>query len=72
MKNNRYAFQVSVDLPDGVTIEEMRQYIEEAVSTWCGSFDAQNDPLFDLNRHTIAVSVHTRAKSPKPDPKPEG
>lgn len=48
-------FLVTVDLPKDVTIKQMRDYIEEAVGTWCRSLDPENNPLFDIDADSVKV-----------------
>ncbi len=40
-------FLVTVKIPEGLTKAEVRQYIQEAVNSWCGSLSPY-DPLFDI------------------------
>lgn len=47
-------FIVQVEMPRDVTVSEMRDYIEEAVSTWKGSLHP-DEPLFDLKREMVKV-----------------
>lgn len=62
-KNRRRSFRVTVTIPDGVSVAEMRAYIREAVQTWCGSFDPENDPLFDLDYDSVKVVALPQAKA---------
>lgn len=47
-------FLVSVELPDGVDISEMRDYVLDAVTTMVGSYPL-DDPMFDLDRESVVV-----------------
>lgn len=38
-------YEVELHRPPGVTVEEMKEYIKEAVQTWGGQLPA-DDPLF--------------------------
>lgn len=59
-KKNRRQFLVTLDMPDGVSVEEMRTYIEEAIGAWKGSFDPES-ALFNLNGDSVkAKSVPKR------------
>lgn len=44
---------VTVQIPDGVSLTEMRWYIQEAIELWCKGKDPE-DPIFDLKK------VHVR------------
>jgi hypothetical protein len=48
-------FLVSVNVPDGVGVREMRAYLREAVVTWAKGGDPEN-PLFDLRDRDVKVS----------------
>ena len=48
-------FVVTLEMPEGVTISEMKEYINEAVALWCKSYNPQ-EPLFDLNRNKVKVT----------------
>jgi hypothetical protein len=64
-KSRRRDFRVSVVIPAGVTIPDMREYILEAVQTWHGSLrppcsysdDDPGDPLFSLDASTVRVNA---------------
>jgi len=47
-------FLVTIDVPDGATIAEMEQYIEEAVSVWAGSKD-QTEKVHRFDRSSVKV-----------------
>lgn len=47
-------FLVSVELPDGVDISEMRDYVLDAVTTMVGSYPL-DDPMFDLDCESVVV-----------------
>lgn len=72
MKRKRVEFMVSLVPPDGATPSMLREYIEDAVGTWCKSFkppgadpeDPEGNPLFDLDRDTIRVSRLSRRPAP--------
>lgn len=53
-------FTVTVEMPSGVTIKEMKQYINDAVRNWAGGYDPEL-PIFDLDRSSIKVK-HTPKK----------
>lgn len=46
---------VILDRPEGVSIREMKAYLEEAISIWCKSFDP-DEPIFDLDSNKVKVS----------------
>ncbi len=52
----RTKFIVSVEIPLGATEADMKGYIEDAVSTWAGSLNPHDDPLFDLDRDKVKVT----------------
>jgi hypothetical protein len=52
----RARFLVSLDLPSGVSLEQMRQYIEDEIKTNIGRLPP-DEPLFDLDRDSVKVSV---------------
>lgn len=62
MKPKEQTFRVTLEIPNGCSVEEVRFYIWEAVTTWAGSFEPGVDPLFDLNRDSVKV---TRERKPK-------
>lgn len=51
----RVKFEVTVELPDGVTLAEMRQYIRDEVMAGSGGRSPE-DPLFYLNRRSVLVN----------------
>lgn len=62
MQPKRAAFTVTLDLPAGATLEGARSYIEDAVTTWCGSLfpgteEDEADPFFSLDRKSVKVTV---------------
>lgn len=46
---------VILDRPEGVSIREMKAYLEEAISIRCKSFDP-DEPIFDLDSNKVKVS----------------
>ena len=48
-------FIVSVDIPKGVTIAEMQQYIEDTVGGWSGGLDPR-EPIFELTMEDVTVT----------------
>ena len=51
----RKSFKVTLDVPEGVSIAEMRDYIETAVRTWCGG-GCPDDPIFQLDGDSVKVT----------------
>lgn len=52
----RERYIVELIRPEGVSVAEMKEYIDNAVSSWCGQFEPPNEdnnytgnPLFDLS-----------------------
>ena len=56
-------FKVTVETPEGVSRQDMREYIEDAVGGWKGGFHPEN-PLFDLDRGGVTVTQYRRANLP--------
>lgn len=56
-------FVVSVEVPDGMTADEMAGYIEEAVRAWSGGKDPE-DPIYGLNRNSVKVMKQRQVKKP--------
>ena len=57
----KHKFIVEIEIPEGVNITEMKNYIALAVSCECGLLPL-GDPLSDLNCDSIKVVHATRAK----------
>lgn len=57
-RNNkdRRAFLVAVDLPDGVTVSEMADYILDAVGFMKGC-QHPDDPIFSLEPDSVTVQI---------------
>ena len=63
-------FTVELELPEGVSMTELKGYIEDAVSSWKGSFEPPNaygdgspgDPLFSLNGDSVRVAFFRKPK----------
>lgn len=53
-------FVVTVEVPPGVSVEEMEGYIEEAVAVWKGG-GAPESPLFGLKGDTVRVARLSRS-----------
>jgi hypothetical protein len=49
------SFIVSLDMPRGVTVPEMQQYIESAVRVWKGQLMPEQ-PIFDLDADSVQVT----------------
>lgn len=47
-------FLVTIEIPRGATVEEMRTYIWDAIVTLKGGL-SPDDPLFDIDRDSIKV-----------------
>lgn len=52
--SNTKAFTVEVELPRGVTIARMRQYIEFEIKANVGHYPP-DDPLWSLDRNSVKV-----------------
>jgi hypothetical protein len=70
MKKRSVKFVVEFDLPPGAKEADAREYVTDAVVSWCGSLkppgadeeDLDGDPMFDLNRDSIEVKRFVRPK----------
>lgn len=49
-------FKVGLEVPEGVTIKDMKEYIEESVQANVGCKDPSCDPMFYLDRKTVKVT----------------
>lgn len=68
----KYAeFRVRLKVPEGATVDDVRDYIEDAVACWKGS-RCPDDPIFDLDGDSVrvrriyrteAVKAHERRKA---------
>ena len=56
---DRHAFVVHVDIPPGVTVERMRQYIEDEIKANIGRLPPE-DPLFHMDRESVVVRTRRR------------
>ena len=65
------AFTVSFPLPRDATARDARDYVLDAVSSYCkgcrppGAYDEHDpgDPMFDLDRDTVRVKYQQRKKA---------
>jgi hypothetical protein len=59
----KVSFVVSLDVPEGSSVTDVKDYIEDAVRTWCGSLrsaggygeDDPGDPMFYLDKDSVKV-----------------
>jgi hypothetical protein len=59
-------FIVEMEIPEGATVGDIKEYIEDAVGAWCGQFrppggygpDDPGDPRFMIDRDSIKVKRH--------------
>jgi hypothetical protein len=63
-------YTITVELPEGVSPEGMRLYIEEAVQVWCGR-TSPDDPIFQLDRKKVKVKLASGMKEPKEPKEPK-
>lgn len=56
-KKAKALYVVAVKLPPGVTASHMKFFIKEAVETWSGQLDPQEDPLFGFNRCSVKLLI---------------
>jgi hypothetical protein len=57
-------FVVTLDMPKGVTADEMATYIEESVAVWKGHMDP-DEPLFDLDGDSVRAKAVPRKRPAK-------
>lgn len=58
-------FIVTLEIPRGVTVSEMKNYIEDAVACWKGGGDPEG-ALFDLDGDSVKVVAVPVKKKPAP------
>jgi len=54
MQQRNRVFKITVDIPDGMTLEDMGNHIHEAISTWKGQEHPDSSSFF-LNTASIRV-----------------
>lgn len=54
-KNRRQKakFEVTVEIPEGVSVYRLRQFLEDEGFSMVGSLHPYEDPLFDLNKNSV-------------------
>ena len=55
---------VTLKCPKGADEEDVEDYVTSAVRAWCGSLEAGEDPMFELDRDSVTVSVYKGDKPP--------
>lgn len=63
VKKKKVYFKVGLEIPEGVTIREMGDYILESVQSNVGCKDPSCDPLFYLDRETVKVTRLRKTKN---------
>lgn len=58
-------FKVTLEVPQGATVGDVKEYIDRAVRCECGSLPTY-DPMFNLNKKTIVVKQILKQKKKKP------
>ena len=58
----RQSFVVTCNIPEGCTVKDVREYIDDAVSVWKGSMDPES-PIFDFDGNSVRVTVKQPKKS---------
>jgi hypothetical protein len=62
----RHSFMVSLNVPEGCTIADVKSYLLDCASAWKGSLDPQ-DPLFGLDGDSVSVrSIPRKHRTPCP------
>lgn len=59
---NKWTIEVTVEVSDIITKEEITEYVEYAVMAWKGGF-MPDDPIHSLNRETVKVRATSCKKS---------
>lgn len=57
----RLSFHVEIDQPEGTSVQEVKEYIECALESWCKSYRPpgsedeydEGDPLFDIGETVL-------------------
>lgn len=57
MSRSRVRIAVSFEIPEGASKEECLTYVVDAVTTMCGSYNPDTDPMFNLERESIQASM---------------
>jgi hypothetical protein len=52
-------FLVTMAVPSGADVEDLREYVQTEVMAGCGARDPR-DPIFDLDRESVTVSLYGR------------
>lgn len=52
--------RVTLAVPEGATTPRVTDYVRSAVKTHCGGLDPQGDPMFELDKDTVKVSLLKR------------
>lgn len=63
----RIKLAVSFTLPEGATTAAAKDYVHDAVTTWAGSLfpgdeGYEGDPMFDLDRASVKVTLFKKKK----------
>lgn len=53
----KITLQVTLEAPDGANLNQVRDYVAAAIRSHCGGLNPAEDPMFDLNRDSVKVSV---------------
>lgn len=65
------SFTVTLEMPEDTTLEDVEDYISDAVASWCKSYDPESDPLFYINGDSVRVKARRR-HTVKRDPLNQG
>lgn len=60
-KKKATEFKVSIIIPDGMTVADMREYIDNAVSSWRGHYEPVTDPRGNIDVDTVKVTRVTKS-----------
>jgi hypothetical protein len=70
MNKRRLEFVVSIEQPEDATIGDLKDYIEDAASTWCGQYrppgadgaDDPGHPLWGIGKTVKVKRLHQKRK----------
>lgn len=66
-KPRKVSVLITMDKPPNATLEDIAEYVCDAVTSWNGSFfpgddETEPDPMYELDRNSVAVKVLKRAR----------
>lgn len=64
----KYRFAVSLEIPKGATVHDVREYINDSVKTMRGCYSLE-DPIFKLDADSVRVALAQREKKKSSTPR---